>query len=92
MRAEPLGLGEDGPADAEQLQQADAGMTRVVSLSRLMNRPTLAGMTARSACGRTMYEVASGCATETDRLRGLDLAAGDRLQPAAHVLGDVRRA
>ena len=28
--------------------------TSVVSLSRLMKRPTLAGMVMRSACGRTM--------------------------------------
>ena len=34
-----------------------ATTTSVVSLSRLMNRPTLAGMTARSACGSTMYRL-----------------------------------
>ena len=55
-----------------------------------MNRPTLAGMTDRSACGRTMNRFVCDGA-EAERLRRLDLAAGDRLQAAAHVLGDVGR-
>ena len=40
-----------------RVEQAIAAPASVVSLNRLMNCPTWAGMTLRSACGSTMSAV-----------------------------------
>ena len=64
-------------------------MTRVVSFSRLMKSPTLAGMTDAQRLRQHDVEVASGRVLRPMRLGRLDLAAGDGLQAATNVLGHV---
>ena len=60
-----------------------------MSLNRLMNWPTIAGITFRSACGSTMSRIVFHGLRPID-CAGLDLTLGHRLQAAAHDLGDVR--
>ena len=62
--------------------------TSVVSLSRLMKRPTLAGMVDAQRLRQDDEEVRLPAA-QADGLGGLDLPGRDGLQPAAHVLGHV---
>jgi hypothetical protein len=63
-------------------------VSRAVSFVRLMNCPTSAGMTLRSACGSTIRNVTlSG--DSPMRLGCLVWPFGDALEPTPDDLGDV---